>query len=61
MHTTKRPSQAPLRLDTHAGWSDTDVIQVYKRTSVYLAYLAYCRQPTPRGRLADKPQLNTRC
>ena len=25
MHTTKRPSQAPLRLDTHAGWSGTDV------------------------------------
>eukprot|EP00966_Prymnesium_polylepis_P179205 4148741-Prymnesium_polylepis.1 len=25
MHTTKRPSHAPLRLDTHAGWSDTDV------------------------------------
>jgi len=28
MHTSKRPSQAPQRLDTHAGWSDTDIMQV---------------------------------
>ena len=65
MHTTKRPSQAPLRLDTHAGWSGTDVKNMrdakahqhkaYKRSQRIICLLGarLARTPTLRWKLLN--------